>query len=163
MGAPRRPALFLAALLAAHHAHQQGAVVAVAAPPAVHTDAAFEVKEQLGLPYGQGVLCNAKHCIYCTGGLKANGPKGCSEACQNPEPGPAGPAAPGCPMPQKYNLTLDLCECATAHANSFPFSAFRCVSVVPIAWLPLAAVRRRQLLRSQTARSARRRSGRGRR
>lgn len=60
------------------------------------------------MPYGQGVLCNAKPCVYCKGGLKSNGPTGCTEACQDPEPGPAGPAAPGCPQPQKYNLTLDL-------------------------------------------------------
>jgi acetyl esterase/lipase len=33
---------------------------------------------------------------------------GCGETCQNPEPGSAGPAVPGCPEPQKYNLTLDL-------------------------------------------------------
>jgi acetyl esterase/lipase len=65
-------------------------------------------RRRLGVPYGQGVLCNAKPCVYCKGGLKSNGPKGCSEACQNPEPGAAGPAAPGCPKPQVVNLTLDL-------------------------------------------------------
>jgi hypothetical protein len=31
------------------------APAAAYSPPAVHTEAAFEVKEQLGLPYGQGV------------------------------------------------------------------------------------------------------------
>ncbi len=60
------------------------------------------------MPYGQGVLCDAQPCVYCKGGLKSNGPKGCSESCQNPEPGSAGPAAVGCPKPQRYNLTLDL-------------------------------------------------------
>ena len=60
------------------------------------------------MPYGQGVLCDAKPCVYCKGGFKGNGPKGCSESCQNPNPGSAGIAAPGCPKPQKYDLKLDL-------------------------------------------------------
>jgi acetyl esterase/lipase len=54
------------------------------------------------------VICNATACVYCKGGLKANGPRGCAESCQNPEPGSAGPPAAGCPRPQRYNLTLDL-------------------------------------------------------
>ena len=51
------------------------------------------------MSYGEGVLCDAKPCVYCKGGLKRNGPKGCVESCQNPEPGSAGPAAPGSDPP----------------------------------------------------------------
>ena len=79
-----------------------------AAAPAVHKDAIFEVREKLGVPYAQGVLCDAKPCVRCTGGLLSNGPKGCTEDCQSPEPGSAGSASKGCPRPQLYNLTLDL-------------------------------------------------------
>ena len=68
------------------------------------------------MSYGEGVLCDAKPCVYCKGGLKRNGPKGCVESCQNPEPGSAGPAAPGCPKPQRYNLTLDLYTPVRTHA-----------------------------------------------
>lgn len=77
--------------------------------PSVHTAAVFQVKEQMAVPYGQGVLCNAKPCVYCKGGESRNGPPKCDESCQNPEPGGAPmPAAPGCPKPALYNLTLDL-------------------------------------------------------
>ena len=82
--------------------------VALAAPPAVHRHAAFEVKEQLGIPYAQGVVCNAKPCVPCHGGLKTLGPPKCDEACLNPLPGSAGPPSAGCPHPQIVNLTLDL-------------------------------------------------------
>eukprot|EP01051_Picozoa_sp_SAG22_P009591 SAG22_NODE_808_length_7080_cov_4.802034_5_plen_388_part_00 len=85
------------------------AAPASGAAPSVHTAAAFEVKEQLAVPYGQGVLCNAKPCVYCKGGERKNGPPKCDESCQNPEPGGAPmPPAPGCPKPAVYNLTLDL-------------------------------------------------------
>lgn len=80
-----------------------------AGAPAVHRDATFAVKEQLGVPYAQGVLCDAKDCTPCNGGLKANGPPGCDESCQKPEPAATPlPAAPGCPHPVLVNLTLDL-------------------------------------------------------
>jgi len=35
---------------------------ATAAPTAVHANAAFAVREQLGIPYAEGVICNAKPC-----------------------------------------------------------------------------------------------------
>ena len=82
--------------------------VALASPPAVHRHAAFAVKEQLGIPYAQGVVCNAKPCVPCHGGLKTLGPPKCDEACLNPLPGSVGPPSAGCPHPQVVNLTLDL-------------------------------------------------------
>jgi len=33
-----------------------------AVPPTVHSAATFQVKEQLGLPYAQGVLCDPVAC-----------------------------------------------------------------------------------------------------
>jgi hypothetical protein len=45
-----------------------------AVPPTVHRDAAFAVKKQPGVPYGQGVLCKAKPCVACEAGMKSNGP-----------------------------------------------------------------------------------------
>jgi hypothetical protein len=71
-------------------------LTSAAAPPTVHANAAFAVHEQLGIPYAQGVLCAAVPCTAHDG-----------ESCQKPF-GPILAAAPGCPHPQKFNLTLDL-------------------------------------------------------
>jgi hypothetical protein len=80
-----------------------GVVIAQsAAPPVVYRDPVFEVKEQLGVQYAQGILCDAKPCSPC------NDPNDGRCSCQNPEPGSAGSPQKGCPHPVKYNLTLDL-------------------------------------------------------
>jgi hypothetical protein len=32
-------------------------------PPSVHREATFQVKEQLGIPFAQGVLCDPRPCV----------------------------------------------------------------------------------------------------
>jgi hypothetical protein len=78
-------------------------------PPSVYRDAMFEVKEQMGLQYAQGVLCGAQPCTACIGGLRSNGPAGCDESCLPPLAGPAPmPPTAHCKKPSVVNLTLDL-------------------------------------------------------
>ena len=71
--------------------------------PSVYLEETFEVKEQLGLQYGAGVLCNAQECEM--------DPKSDCQRTQPPsggDPSLAKYAIPGCEKPARFNLTLDL-------------------------------------------------------
>ena len=99
----------LSLLIACAPAVLMAATAASSSPPAVYRDATFQVKEQMGIQYAQGVLCDAQPCTPCIGGLKSNGPAGCDESCLPPLPGPAPmPPTAHCKKPSVVNLTLDL-------------------------------------------------------
>jgi hypothetical protein len=83
-------------------------------PPAVHTEAAFAVRAQLGVPYATGVLCDPKPCSKAAadplGSIAETTGYDCS-VCQQPEPNTGDPPIPpsaSCPHPRLFNLTLDI-------------------------------------------------------
>ena len=73
------------------------------AAPAVHSEATYAVKQQFGVHYGAGILCNANTCTMSN-----------TSACQATQPPTGGDPAlakfaiKGCEKPATFSLTLDL-------------------------------------------------------
>lgn len=116
----------LLALVALEAAAPAGAAIRPA--PTVHTEAAYDVKVQLGLPYAMGVLCNPTPCKH--GGVvrlpaTVAGGYDCS-VCQQAEPVGTAPITPskGCASPRLFNLTLDLYAPVGVPASFGPRPAF---------------------------------------
>lgn len=64
--------------------------------PSVFSNATYGVKQELGIYYGQGILCDPQKCSPNDG------------SCQKPESGNTIDPLPGCNKPAVFNLTLDM-------------------------------------------------------